>query len=79
MHYGLYVVLRVVFATHWQLMMYQVGQDLFQLQEESFAWGILVRIHVEQPPPILLPSVEQSSPQLLRYQRAIAQREEIIK
>ena len=72
MHYGLYVVLRVVFATQRQLMVHQRGQDLFQLQEESFAWGILVRIHVEQPPPSLLPSVA-FAPQLLRYQRAIAQ------
>ena len=57
MHYGLYVVLRVVFAAHWQLMMYQVGQDLFQLQKESLAWGILVRIHMEGKTPPSLPSM----------------------
>ena len=52
-------------------MMYQVGQDLLQLEEEAFAGGIAVWEHVEKPPPILLPSVA-FAPQLLRCQRAIA-------
>ena len=39
--------LRVVLATQRQLVMFQIGQQLLELEEEAFAWFVTVWKHVE--------------------------------
>ena len=41
------VVVAKVLAALWQLMMHQRGQNLLQLQEETFSWDVVVGKHVE--------------------------------
>ena len=40
-------VVAKILAAWWQLMMHQRGQNLLQLQEQAFARGIVVGIHVK--------------------------------
>ena len=41
------IILAEILASRGQLMMYQIRQDLLQLKEETFAWHVVVRPHVE--------------------------------
>ena len=43
-----YVELAEIFAARWQLVVLERGQDLLQLKEQTFAWGILVGVHVKR-------------------------------
>ena len=41
------IKLAIILATRWQLMVLEVGQNLLQLEEEAFAWLVMVGVHVE--------------------------------
>ena len=54
------IILAEILAVGGQLMVYQRGQYLLQLEEQAFAGGVAVGVHVERPTPDPIP--EQSSP-----------------
>ena len=46
------IVLAEVLAVGRQLVVHKMGQDLLELEEEAFAGGFAVGVHVEGQPPL---------------------------